>query len=263
MKRHPRHLALAAPFVVVVGCGGDGASPSAPDAEAKEDSGTAGYPQNPPRPLLDGATGEADAPPSCSPLAVLSGFAPKWVPPRAHENACSAQEIEDFRKYCLGAGDANGCNALLQTAHAKACVACILTPPSAAAYGPLIDYSEANGFVSLDTAGCVALAQGDVSDSSCGAKILALAECDVAACASCHVVDDATMTTLGQCEANGESGACQAYVEPARCGAALAEAGSAPAKACFAGSDFSDFDAGYDALVPLFCLDETDAGDGG
>jgi len=220
-----------------------------PDGGKKDGGGSSG---------ADTGSGGVDSGPACVALDSVTCFTPKWVPPAAHKDVCSQQNIDDFRKFCLGTGDANACNSFLATATGKACAACILTAPTSAALGPLIDHSKDQGFVSLNTAGCIALAEGDVSATSCGSKVLALSQCDDAACINCKVTDDpATLTALEQCDSDAEGKACTTYVDPAKCSDALAEAGTPAEKACFTGSDF---DTGYNAIVPIFCLKGPDAG---
>jgi hypothetical protein len=188
----------------------------------------------------------------------VNGFTPRWSPPAAHQDACTQQNIDDFRKLCLGTGDATGCNDFLGTAAGKACAQCILTPPTLAALGPLIDHSS---FVSLNTAGCVALATGDFSQSGCSANMLALSQCEAAACVGCEEPADVLVSgQVEQCESDADRGACRPYAEQAKCSDALADAGTSAEKACFAGA--TDFDTGYKAIVPMFCLSLADSGSG-
>jgi len=79
-----------------------------------------------------GPAGDSPGPMNCTPLDTVAGFTPKWTPPAAHKDVCSQQNIDDFRKFCLGTGDANACNSFLATQTGKACAACILTAPTAA-----------------------------------------------------------------------------------------------------------------------------------
>jgi hypothetical protein len=187
----------------------------------------------------------------CVAPSTLPGFTPAWSPPAPHQNACTQQNIDDFRQFCLGAGNANACNSFLATAAGKACAACILTPATATAPGPLVDHSASQGYVSLNTAGCVALATGDTSATGCGAKLAASEQCDDVACINCQVTGDpATLAALEQCDSDAEAGACASYAAAAKCGDAIAEAGTA-GNQCITGNDF---DTGYNAIVPMFCL---------
>jgi hypothetical protein len=219
-------------------------SVATPDSGKKDSGGTGS----------DGGGTDADTT-SCVALTSVSGFTPKWTPPAAHQDVCSQQNIDDFRKFCLGTGDANACNSFLATATGKACAQCILTSPTAAALGPLVDHSKDQGFVSLNTAGCIALATGDTTANGCGAKVLALSQCDDAACVNCKVTDDASLALLNQCTQDAEGAACASYAGPAGCADQLAEAGTA--SQCFGGTDF---DSGYNSIVPIFCLKSADAG---
>jgi hypothetical protein len=69
--------------------------------------------------------------------------------------------------------------------------------------------------------------------------------------------DPATLPALEQCDSDAEGKACVSYVDPAKCADTLAEAGTPAEKACFNGTDF---DTGYNAIVPIFCLKGPDAG---
>jgi hypothetical protein len=133
---------------------------------------------------------------------------------------------------------------------------CILTKPSGPALGPLIDYSASQGFVAVNTAGCVSRLTGDVSATGCASKISALKECEEAACVNCLVTDDASLVALNQCTTDADGLACQAYAGPASCSDPMKDAGATAA--CFIGD--TDFDAAYDAVVPMFCLKGYDGG---
>ncbi len=225
------------------GAGGDGST----STDAKTD-----------KPSATGDTGPgSDSAASTCAYAAPTSFTPTWKPPTAHKNACNQATIDNFLKFCLGVQTDQGaaCNSLLGTANGKACAACIDTPSTAANLGPLISHAE--GYVSINTAGCVALAQNDLTAGGCGAKILAEAQCDAAACTSCKVNDDPqSLTDLGGCEAEANTKACQQYFDGASCGRALEEAGTV-GKECFAGQSFED---AYNAIVPIFCLSSgTDA----
>src|SRR5262249_16889175 len=120
---------------------------------------------------------------ACVALASVGSFTPSYKPPSgAHQNKCTSQQIDDFHTFCLGTGDGNGCQSFLATAEGKTCAQCILTQPTAAAYGPLVDHTS-EGFVSLNTAGCIALMEP--CNEQCAKDITALSQCDDAACVNC------------------------------------------------------------------------------
>jgi hypothetical protein len=198
----------------------------------------------PPPPPPPGA--DASVPPQCGPVTV-SNFAPSWQPPNAHQNACTQKNIDDFRTFCLGTGDAQACQSFLATAAGKACAQCILTAPTAATLGPLVDHS-AQGYVSLNVAGCVALRQGN---DTCAKVLSALEQCDDAACVNCKVVDDASLLALNQCIAIAKSQTCATYAGPATCADPLFKSGQCPSD-----DPAGDFTSGYNQLAPMFCLSQ-------
>ena len=181
---------------------------------------------------------------TCASLTDLGTFTPSYKPPAAHQNACSQTNIDNFRTFCLGTGDAQACQSFLATAAGKACAQCILTQPTAAALGPLVDHTS-QGFVSLNTAGCLALAQGN---DTCAKAISALSQCDDAACVNCKVTDDQSLADLDACTAAAEQEVCSSYVQAAGC-ADLLKGPEHPASACLG----TDFTSGYNTLAPLFC----------
>jgi hypothetical protein len=234
--------------VLVFGCsssssggtpGGDDASVGAPDAKKEATTSSSG------------GDGSDDAAPACVALTDIGSFTPSYKPAAAHKDACTQQNIDNFRTFCLGTGDAQACQSFLATAAGKTCAQCILTQPTAAALGPLIDHTS-QGFVSLNTAGCLEIAQGN---NTCAKAISALSQCDDAACVNCKVTDDASLQELNACTGVSEQGACAQYVQPAQCADQAAEAGNAGV--CLSGNDFT---SGYNAIVPIFCLTTGDGG---
>jgi hypothetical protein len=165
--------------------------------------------------------------------------------------------MTDFLNYCIGTGDANGCNALMMTAAGKACAACILTPAHGSARGPLVDYFPVP-HVSVDTAGCVAHFESSDAGTPCADALTALDECHTQMCAACF--DPNAPWNGDPCDDTlADTTTCAALVPATACAGALIEAG-APAAQCFADGGFA---AGYRVLVPLFCGSNADGGDSG
>jgi hypothetical protein len=223
------------------------------DARSGNDSGPTGCVPVTSDP--DAGAGQCTQPPDAAPpdggqcvaLSNLAGFTPSFTPPSgAHQGKCTQAQIDNFRTFCLGTGDAQACQSFLATAEGKTCAQCILTQPTAATLGPLVDHTS-EGFVSLNTAGCVALLEP--CNEKCARDIVALSQCDDAACVNCKVTDDASLAALNACTATAESCVCKPYVQPASC-ADLLKGSDHPASVCFNGTDFT---GGYNALVPLFC----------
>jgi hypothetical protein len=185
---------------------------------------------------------------ACQPGSVAT-YRPDAYHPASgwRQGVCTAAAITAFYDECLGPDAAtDGCNAVHQTD--AACIACILTPPTAPKYGPILDHA---GFVTANVAGCLELAGDQQSDSSelpCAKAVQALAGCGLAACeANCPVDDPASLTEYQACFASAEVGGCQSYTAAAECAESQAEA-SVLETVCL--SDFVTF---YQVVVPDFC----------
>jgi hypothetical protein len=200
-----------------------------------------------------GAFGETDAD-ACQPGSVAT-YRPDAYHPASGpaQGACAADDagdpISEFYDQCLGPSRSSDlCNQFRQAN--AACVACILTPETAARYGPILDQG---GFVTANVAGCLELAgdqqqQPDASELPCAKAVQALAGCELDACdANCPVDDPTSLTEYDQCAASAAAAGCQSYETAAACADAEGEA-SAFGAACL--SDFQNF---YNVVVPLFC----------
>jgi len=200
----------------------------------------AAVPPPPPPPYDAGPT-----PGTCAP-ADMSGFVPAVHPPARIPGACTQAQIDAYLK-CIG--DASGspsspaCTQMSQPESA-ACVACILTPASKSAYGPLI---QLMGTIELNVAGCVSLATNDPSGGGCGGIMQGARECLEDACTSCPITDQASFEAEQQCESDAAAAnPCAAYQSKAQC------VDSYPAAAkCTSGASFDEL---YSTIVPLFCL---------
>jgi hypothetical protein len=158
--------------------------------------------------------------------------------------------IQEFYEACLDADAATvtSCNEF----HARnaACAACILTPQSAAYYGPLIDFP---GYLTPNVAGCLEVAPGaggtlEPGALSCAKAVQALAGCELAACqANCPVQGQTSFEAYERCAAAAATSGCAAWATAASCASSEADAGGL-ASACL-----GSFQTFYDAIVPLFC----------
>jgi hypothetical protein len=210
-------------------------------SQGAKKSCTGGFPSPP----ADASVSPPDAGElACPPLTNLDGFTPTYKPPAAHQNACSQANIDNFRDFCLGTGNQAACQSFLATAAGKTCANCILTPATAATLGPLIDHT-AQGYVTVNTAGCIALEQGN---DTCAKATDALSQCDDAACVNCKITDDASLAAFNECTSLAETQVCASYVAPAACANALVDAGVCPS------ANSGDFTSQYNAVVPIFCL---------
>jgi hypothetical protein len=188
---------------------------------------------------------------------------PTWHPTAAAQPACTQAQIDAYHQ-CLMDGQTQATppscapfNGSAATAANKSCVACILTPDTAAKYGPIIGHT---GTIEVNVPGCLAVTTSDPNGTGCAGKYQASGECKQAACATnCPVTDTASFQLEQQCESAAAAGTCKTYVDGAACTGALLNAGGAPA-ACLSGKTFDDL---YTAIVPIFCGGATtDAGAG-
>jgi hypothetical protein len=146
------------------------------------------------------------------------------------------------------------------------CSSCLLTPSTAARYGPLIGVG---GFIVPNVAGCLELvgalhpgvdAGTDPGALPCAKAVQALEGCELAACeANCPVYDAASLDAYYRCASDADKLGCQSYAMHAACGdpyrsagasaSACPDAGATPSAAdCFA--SFKDF---FNKVAPLFC----------
>jgi hypothetical protein len=125
----------------------------------------------------------------------------------------------------------------------------MVTPSTAATWGPLVDYSST---VSINVAGCIELL--DPSQVSCAQTVQAADVCQHQACdTACPVGQDAgSFTDWESCVRGAAQGECSAYVGPASC-ALTVDAG--PAAACVSGKSFAD---DFLAIAAVFCATLTD-----
>lgn len=206
-------------------------------------------------PSNEGSFGASDAS-SCEPADVETYHPSAYRPATAAwQGVCTAMQIADFYNACLVPNaDPADCHTFSDTdAATSACAACILTPESAAAYGPLVNHGT---FITSNVAGCIQLTLP--SQLSCAKAEEALAGCEVAACeANCPVHDATTRAAYDSCAAQADGAGCQSYAQMAACAQSLAQQDASAAAACEPPS-FKDF---YDAVVPLFCaVPSQDAG---
>jgi hypothetical protein len=185
---------------------------------------------------------------SCQPADVETYIPGDYHPATAAwQGVCTGDEIQAFYDACLGPGASPAdCKALSAPDAAGAeCAACILTPDSASAYGPLIDHGT---FITNNVAGCIQLTF--TGELSCAKAEAALGGCELAACeANCPVENAATRTAYDSCASAADTAGCQSYEQMASCAQSLAQDDAGAAALCLSPS----FEAFYDAVVPLFC----------
>jgi hypothetical protein len=231
-------------FIAAAACGGSGNGASLFPA-AEPDAG-------PPAPQYDGGSlfpvpdANVDAAIACTPAVLGASFAPVWKKPATSDaGACTATQTEAFYEDCLAAPvTSSQCTTFIATN--GACAACLQSDDTDAEYGPVIWHSS-RAFYTLNTAGCIADQQADVSPTSCGAAYQAVVQCEETACTACGVADYARFPS---CE-KAASTECSSYLTTldSACGADLRDA-SAPAALCTSATDTKD---AYLAIAPVFC----------
>lgn len=187
---------------------------------------------NPTGPLLDGGagggrdgagggSGDAGAD-KCLPGDVTGFSGGDYHPPSgAHQGVCDSDAIEAYVD-CQQNANAASCNYL--TSSAAACLACIQTPTSADAWGPVV--VEAGGTSAfINTPGCLALALGEgTSTTGCGGSLQKELNCELAACGTNCL--NAPAEALASCESSsiGTGGGCAVF-ETAQAAACAGDGG--------------------------------------
>ena len=181
----------------------------------------------------------------CTPQSV-GGFTPTWVGTTgSNQNKCTPAQTAAVYTGCLATGATNAtCNAAF--AANPVCAGCIFTPDTATLYGPVIELS--NGVVSINQAGCVALA--DVAETQCGHTMQAQTQCEDKSCkTNCPVTDQASFTAYQTCVTSSDTGGCASYKSAATtCENAISFFSNA--QTCFTGTTFQQL---YTNVVPIFC----------
>jgi hypothetical protein len=181
---------------------------------------------------------------SCRPGDVSSFKPGALVPPVPPQDVCSPTLVAEFYAKCLDetTADTMACQAFVMAN--GTCAKCLETNAGASAYGPVI---SAQGIVSVNIAGCIALVTGDKGPMGCAAKYQAADDCATQACeANCPIDenDPATFTAYENCLGQAAEGGCKAYQD------ALCKVDGSPIAQC---TDHQSFKEYYDAIAPLFC----------
>ena len=155
---------------------------------------------------------------TCAP-APVTAFVPEWIPPiAAQPQACSQTQLNDYYAKCYDSTTSNNtdCGAWLKPPANVACGKCMVTADTATKYAALI---SSDGVTTANIGGCIALLDGDVSATGCGAKYLAAFQCGRAACAdACPIPngDNAAFKAYTACTAAAKKTVCKTY-EAATC----------------------------------------------
>lgn len=187
---------------------------------------------------------------------------PAWKPPTgSHQGACTEAQTTTFVD-CLDNVSDVTCKAFFGAPANTRCISCALDPTGAATYGPLV---EGTAGIDVNESGCIALTTGDASATGCGAKVLALRQCEESACeSSCLVPTDdagAPHAVFLACEKNADATVCKAFADGATCANALEADGGVASVCAGSGTTFAEH---AKSIVNLFCggiLDDAGASD--
>jgi hypothetical protein len=248
-------LAVSLACGALVACGGSGnASVFVPDEAGSgqtvsEDASTPQLTGND-----AGGTLLPDAEPPCLPSSVAT-FTPEWKKPNAAASgACSSAQIAAYYDACLDPNsNAAGCTTFSSGASNKTCVSCLATDDTAPQYGPVI-WHDNNFFFTINSAGCIADQQDDMSDAGCGAAYQALVTCKEQACSACLSAENSDFDRYTTCKnSSATETECTGFIQTLDtvCGAALKDA-SSPIAICTPPSSDSAKDA-YLQIAPIFC----------
>jgi hypothetical protein len=184
-RRGPRGIGPLLVVVTFVGCSDDVSAPAVGD-------------------------GDRDGAADCAP-ELARGWAPGWKPPRAPTpNACSEDQIQREYAACESATATSMTCAPFRSDPANGiCIACLFSPEADLSYGAIIRVGES---WKTNTAGCIALVDGDNGASGCGARVQAASACYDAACAGCQPFD-----AYIQCREQALSTVCRSYYLDAVC----------------------------------------------
>ncbi len=146
----------------------------------------------------------------CAPVSVASYSALPMTPPNPAASACTSNELGDFFDACITSGLASGaCSAF--EASAGSCTTCLVSKASDAMWGPVVVSAD---HVKLNVAGCVAVAQGDGTASSCAQKISDEQGCEAFACdAVCPVTSNGGAAAYVTCVQQAAATDCRPYLD--------------------------------------------------
>ncbi|MGH7283173.1 MAG: hypothetical protein ACRELY_16730, partial [Polyangiaceae bacterium] len=151
-----------------------------------------------------------------------AGYAPgSFVPPVTTNTACTSAQVQAYYDNCYSTtASSSTCTPFVGDAANTACVSCMETPTNASKYGAVLALDNDTALANIS--GCMAIIDGDLSDTGCGAKVEAAALCNDAACDQNCPIDSSSTTTLNAsfkayntCEQQAAAGPCATEAEGA------------------------------------------------
>jgi hypothetical protein len=158
--------------------------------------------------------------------------------------ACTEQQASEEWALCefsSGMFNQTACRAFDINPANAACLGCMFGALGQAKVGAVLLLPDGQWIA--NKAGCIALIDGDTSETSCGAKTQAADVCVYSSCLAACVLP-APDADFAACEKASRSGTCSAYVNNAACAQLPSYA------SCF----YASFREYYDAMVDLFCV---------
>jgi hypothetical protein len=204
---------------------------------------------------------DAAPPPACHPQdaggclpASLSGFVPRTVPAAAPQAACTTAQVQNLIASCFAPATAtdSACESIFDSAAEQPCNSCMLTPSTAAAWGPLVFFA-AYGVYVPNIGGCIQLVAP--CQTACAAAFEADEECQLAACGS-TCPGSVSQSDYVACVTEAVGCGCYDYENPAAvCGNELL---IGPPAMCVL--DTTNLEAVALSFGNLFCVGAVDAG---
>jgi hypothetical protein len=160
-----------------------------------------------PAATVDAATPDAGCAPKSAP-----GWKPTWRPPEVRLNSCTEGQIDRQFTLCEGAGGtAEECAAFNRDPANATCRACLYSTEDETTYGPIVYLRNRSEVVNVS--GCIAVVDGNLSGTGCGAQWQAYESCADNACIeSCVVFED-----FQRCTTQARSTVCRAYDNVSAC----------------------------------------------
>jgi hypothetical protein len=195
--------------------------------------------------VASGGSGVAGSAPNACDAPSAANYEPHWTPPSPPMvAACTEQQAAEEWAHCEGTSamfDRNACRAFDTDPANVACLGCMFGTLGHASAGAILVLPGSQWVA--NRAGCIALIDGDTSETGCGASTQAADICVFAACiAAC--APQAPEADLSACENAAINGPCSAYSNKAACA-------QLPRYASCLYSNFSEY---YNAMTNLFCV---------
>lgn len=142
-------------------------------------------------------------------------YMPHWSPPQPTPGTCTTAQIQTQYELCQDRDtyDRDQCRAFNAAAENAACIDCLFSAVGAADSHALLVFPT--GYPVANVGGCIALLDGDTSDTSCGALAQAAEVCQYRGCLT--TCNRSTNTAWVHCLEQAENGVCADFFNAAAC----------------------------------------------